>query len=84
MKRYIITKQFRDPSGLRLPGETIELTPSRAAALRSGGLIGEEYRQEQKKEEPEQKEMPEQKTESKDEAKKDKAKKNEAKRKAGK
>lgn len=73
MPKYVIIKQFRDQSGLRLPGEIIELTPSRAAALRDSGLIGEEYIPE-----PEQKVTPELKfTKSKD-------KKDEAARKAGK
>lgn len=41
--KYIVTKPFRDPSGMRLPGELIELSPSRVAALRGCGLIGCEY-----------------------------------------
>ena len=41
--RYVITKPFRDPSGMRLPGELIELAPSRAGVLRGCGLIGGEY-----------------------------------------
>ncbi|GAB6171999.1 hypothetical protein JCM15765_14770 [Paradesulfitobacterium aromaticivorans] len=43
MIKYVIIKQFRDPSGLRLPGEFIELTPSRATALKECGLLGGEY-----------------------------------------
>jgi hypothetical protein len=53
--KYIITKQFRDVSGVRFPGEIIELTPSRAAVLRESGLIGGEYIPEQ---EPEQQPEP--------------------------
>lgn len=41
-KKYVIVKQFRDPTGLRMPGETIELSPVRAEALRASGLIGGE------------------------------------------
>ncbi len=40
---YVIIKQFRDKSGIRFPGDTIELTSSRAAVLRESGLIGKEY-----------------------------------------
>lgn len=43
VSKYIIIKQFRDPSGIRFPGEIIELTPSRAAVFRESGLIGAEY-----------------------------------------
>lgn len=79
MPKYVITKQFRDPSGLRLPGEIIELTPSRAAALRDSGLIGAEYIPEPKPEQKlEIKAVPESKNT------KDKAKKDEVTRKAGK
>ena len=41
--KYVILKSFRDTSGMRLPGELIELAPSRAVALRGCGLIGGEY-----------------------------------------
>ena len=40
---YVITKSFRDVTGMRLPGEAIELTPARAATLRDSGLVGGEY-----------------------------------------
>lgn len=43
MPKYLITKKFRDATGMRLPGEVIELPPARAAALRDSGLIGGEY-----------------------------------------
>ena len=48
--KYVIAKSFRDPTGFRLPGEIIELTPSRASALRECGIIGEEYKEPQESE----------------------------------
>ncbi len=51
MPKYVITKQFRDVSGVRFPGEIIELTPSRTAVLRDSGLIGDEYVPKQQKSE---------------------------------
>lgn len=38
--KYIVIKPFRDISGFKSPGETIELDDNRAAKLRSQGLIG--------------------------------------------
>lgn len=43
MKKYVIIKPFRHSTGMRFPGEFIELLPSRAMILRNNGLIGEEY-----------------------------------------
>ncbi len=38
--KYIVIKPFRDISGFKMPGESIELDDTRAAKLRIMGLIG--------------------------------------------
>lgn len=45
--KYIVIKPFQDITGFKLPGEPIELDNDRAAKLRTNGLIGGKYEENQ-------------------------------------